>query len=139
MKSSVTSAKINGIYRMTVGTGVLRETVRKAGISWVSIDVSDVHDKGAVLEIFARELRFPDTFGGNWDALADCLQDLSWLPEKGLMVVLRGFPVFAATAPEASHKLLEILSATADFWRQRERVFMVAVDGCDDLPELPLP
>ena len=44
------------------------------------IDLAGCTDKAELLARIARTLRFPDWFGHNWDALADCLCDLSWLP-----------------------------------------------------------
>lgn len=43
--------------------------------------------KSDLLEDVAQCLRFPDYFGGNWDALEECVRDLSWLPPGA--VVLR--------------------------------------------------
>ena len=37
-------------------------------------------DKHDLLQRIAAMLEFPVTFGHNWDALADCLGDLAWLP-----------------------------------------------------------
>ncbi len=39
-----------------------------------------VRSKRKLLAILAGKLRFPGYFGGNWDALEECLADLSWLP-----------------------------------------------------------
>ena len=36
---------------------------------------ADAPDKAGVLAQLARGLKFPSHFGGNWDALADCLAD----------------------------------------------------------------
>lgn len=46
-----------------------------------------LESKGDLLEHLRRELRFPDWFGGNWDALEECLRDLGWLDYEA--VVLR--------------------------------------------------
>ena len=39
-----------------------------------------VRSKQKLLAILADKLRFPGYFGGNWDALEECLADFSWLP-----------------------------------------------------------
>jgi RNAse (barnase) inhibitor barstar len=48
--------------------------VARAGIP------ADVSDKMALLGLIAEQLSFPDYFSKNWDALEECLRDLSWLP-----------------------------------------------------------
>jgi RNAse (barnase) inhibitor barstar len=39
-----------------------------------------IRSKEKLLAILADRLRFPRYFGYNWDALEECLRDLSWLP-----------------------------------------------------------
>ncbi|WP_341647529.1 barstar family protein [Thauera humireducens] len=52
------------------------------------VELADCTDKAGLLRRFAEAFRFPDWFGHNWDALADCLTDLSWLPAPAYRVVL---------------------------------------------------
>jgi RNAse (barnase) inhibitor barstar len=40
----------------------------------------NIASKQALFATLARQLCFPDYFGGNWDAFEECLRDLSWLP-----------------------------------------------------------
>jgi barstar (barnase inhibitor) len=37
-------------------------------------------------------LKFPDYFGNNWDALIDCLSDLSWLEAAEVVIAHEGLP-----------------------------------------------
>jgi RNAse (barnase) inhibitor barstar len=39
-----------------------------------------IRSKQKLLNVLADKLRFPRYFGHNWDALEECLRDLSWLP-----------------------------------------------------------
>jgi RNAse (barnase) inhibitor barstar len=54
---------------------------RRAGklVVWVP---RGVRSKEKLLRLLSQALRFPNYFGGNWDALEECLHDLHWLPEK---------------------------------------------------------
>ncbi len=92
---------------------------RAAGLHCARIDLGDCRNKAALLERLATVLSFPDWFGHNWDALADCLDDLSWLPDAGHLLVLEDCRRFAAAAPQDYAVLLEILANVASSWRAR--------------------
>lgn len=139
MKTPEITALRNGIYRAPDNAARLRKAARRAAASWIAVDLGAVRGKRALLDALARVFMFPDSFGGNWDALADCLQDLSWLPERGWVVVLGGIEGFAAEAPADHALLLDILAAAASYWRQHERIFIVLVDGGAGLPEFSAP
>ena len=47
-----------------------------------------VRSKQALLAEYQRQLQLPGHFGWNWDALEDCLRDLTWLPPSRPIVVL---------------------------------------------------
>ena len=40
----------------------------------------NITSKHVLLATLATQLNFPDYFGENWDALDECIGDLSWLP-----------------------------------------------------------
>jgi hypothetical protein len=43
-----------------------------------AVDASGAHDKATFMRCLARDLRFPPYFGGNWDAVEECLADRDW-------------------------------------------------------------
>ena len=47
------------------------------------ISLAGCRGKRDLLQRIAASLAFPKSFGANWDALADCLGDLEWLPHAG--------------------------------------------------------
>jgi len=69
-----------------------------------------------------------------WDALQDCLTDLSWRPAPGYVVVLENCGGLAASAPETFATTLEVLRHTARWWAGEQVPFWVFVGGLADGP-----
>ena len=84
----------------------------------VRIDLSDCTSKAALIERFAGAFELPPWFGFNWDALADCLTDLSWMAADGYVIVLEHADAFAAANPTDFATALSILQEAADSWRE---------------------
>ena len=66
----------------------LIEAASALEFSVTRIDLAGCRDKDTALDRIAAALRFPEWFGANFDALADCLGDLSWLPADGYLLLL---------------------------------------------------
>lgn len=56
------------------------EAAEAAGRTVVRLDLSGVRSKAELMRRCGDALRLPEWVGGNWDALADALRDLSWVP-----------------------------------------------------------
>ncbi|MGI5453111.1 barstar family protein [Streptomyces sp. CA-249302] len=80
----------------------------------VTLDLDGVTDKAGLMDRCARDLRLPDYFGRNWDALADVLSDPGVWPdgaaEKGLLVVVRDWRPYAQARPDEWETALEVFS-----------------------------
>ena len=69
--------------------------------------------KEKLFGVLARRLRLPGYFGHNWDALDECLRDLSWLAREGRVVIVHeGWP-FAPTSPNMATYLAVLADAVA--------------------------
>ncbi len=132
--STTLCVRNNGVYRAPAAVALLQTIVRRTGLRWIVVDLRRARGKHALLSACARGFQFPASFGGNWDALADCLQDLSWQAEPGSVAVLRGAADFAVAAPDEYALLLEILRAAAEYWQPRGRVFIAISEGAAGLP-----
>lgn len=70
--------------------------------------------KQALLECYARQLGCP-WFGSNWDALADALNDLSWLNDRPVIIRHADLPFGAG---RRSRKIyLEVLADAVSRWQ----------------------
>ena len=82
--------------------------------------MQDVTDKVALLRRIAARLDFPAWFGENWDALEDCLTDLSWRESDGNVLVVEGFQFLPPRIAVCSSTCM--ISA-AQFWAGRGKPF----------------
>lgn len=87
------------------------------GFLQAHIDCTQVGSKEALLDAVSAALHFPDWFGHNWDALSDCLQDLSWLPAPGYLITFSHTEKLASTDAEAFSALIDVGRDAADQWR----------------------
>ncbi len=81
-----------------------------ASLHLTRIDLAGVADKAGLLRCMAAALRFPAYFGHNWDALEDCLSDLSWLPPGGYVLLFEHVDALQNAAGEDFDILLDILA-----------------------------
>ena len=117
----------SGVYRVTRS-----DAIDDAMSDAAQIDLKD----GNALHAISQALRFPDWFGGNWDALEDCLGDLSWRPGNGHVLVLRNWQ--ALTSDDLG-VLIDVLRSSAEFWQGRGKPFFaVLVDPQARLALAPL-
>ena len=97
-----------------------REALVEAGgalqFAVLPVDLRACADVDAAMCEIAEVLRFPDWFGENLDALADCLSDLTWLPSEGYVLVLENTGDWRALEPDTFDTVLEILNQTSERW-----------------------
>lgn len=86
------------------------------GIERLDLDTSRVTSEAGLLEELARVFRFPDYFGGNWDAADECLRDLSWLPARGYVLRVPEAESLWQRLPAAAGRLVETWLFCAESW-----------------------
>lgn len=125
----LSDASRSGVYRASHGRDIA-DALRGSKLELTRIDLAGVAGKEALLDRIAGALRFPAWFGRNWDALEDCLADLSWIDACGHVLLVEG-----ASATVERGILIDILRSAAAFWAERKRPFFAVLLG--SVPELP--
>ena len=109
----------SGVYRAS-RVDAIEDALRGSKLSLARIALQDVTEKVALLRRIAARLGFPAWFGDNWDALEDCLTDLSWREGDGNVLVMEGFQFLSA---EDLGVLIDVMITAAQFWASRGKPF----------------
>ena len=130
-----TANDIAGVYRLArKDVPALREAASELKQAFLNVDIHQAHNVPGFIKALSRDLAFPEWFGGNLDALHDCLTDFSWLPAPGYVITLDGSETLQANA--ASFAVFNaVLSNAAEEWQARRIPFRIFY--LDD--ETPLP
>ncbi len=131
------AGEAGGVYPIPPGVarGELEREARRRGLFYARADLAAARSQSDLVLAVARALRFPGWFGGGLDALADCAGDLSWLSDRGWVLVLDGVAGLdgldgvAETAPDGFAAVLEILREAAASWAQEGKPFIVLLGG----------
>lgn len=127
------TAGLSGVYAAPADTAALRARAAGSDLAWKDVDLARVRSKDELLRAMAGALEFPAHFGGNWDALEDCLGDSEYLPHAGYVMHLTHADLAQRALGEAWDTLLDILRESAAYWKGR-KPFVVLVDGAAGLP-----
>jgi RNAse (barnase) inhibitor barstar len=114
----------NGVYRIEGAVLPLPELL--------CLDARGIAGKTALLESIGQILDFPDYYGANWDALEECLFDLSWWEGPVCLLIEH--------ADRLGNGDLELLAdvwgEAAGAWGVAGRVCVLILQGAG-LPNLP--
>jgi RNAse (barnase) inhibitor barstar len=102
-----------GRYRLRDPAPVraLRDELSAAEWTMRIVDGAVMIDRATMFEEFAAACDFPDWFGANWDAFADCLKDLSWLPDRPTVVCWQRSGAFADRQPKVFATAGQVIDA----------------------------
>ena len=106
-----------GVYRvMCADVAPLLALAADEDVSVREIDLTGANEKRELIGRIHAALDFPDDWGRNWDALADGLNDLTWLGELApRLLVWRGMDTLHADAPEPEYRSCRRTSALPSF------------------------
>ena len=129
----LSDAAKSGVYAAS-GVEDILDATRGSELRVARIGLDGVSEKGALLDRIAAALEFPRWFGRNWDALLDCLRDLSWSEARGHVLLFENAERLGAGDRQT---LIEVLGEAATSWRGTDRSFFaVLIGAAPGLPEL---
>ena len=96
---------------------------------------------GSLLEETAKAMAFPDYFGHNWDALEECMTELTWIEGEGCVLLYDHVALLVAQHAEVWATFYAILQSAVAYWQERSRPFSVLLRNTgaieQSVPALP--
>lgn len=104
----------------------LRQLTQSRACALCEIDLQQVIDKSQLIRHMLDALACPYASSSNFDALADALRDLSWLPQqRGVVCVLHGTSTLEEKLPATMATLYAVISDAVAFGRASGRPLLV--------------
>ncbi|MGB9149689.1 MAG: barstar family protein [Burkholderiales bacterium] len=141
LKSLLAENKLGGVFQLTSADtqAEIEKMAKTAKLAYFHIEGKKIEKKEQFLNHAAVAMHFPEHFGNNWDAFADCLEDLSWHDAKGYLVLYDHYDGLASHAHGQFDTLLEIFQSAVEYWREQGKPMLVllrgkpAVDGVEKI------
>ncbi len=130
----------SGVYLLdeTVLTSEIEHLASDLDFTFFHLPGSRILSKQDFLKETALVLGFPDYFGHNWDALADCMTDITGGEGSGRVILFDRFDLFAESFPAEFTTAVEIFGESALFLSERGIACFVLLQGKSSAaPKLP--
>ncbi len=121
-----------GIYRLAsrAGAPAIAGAAGREGWRFFHLAGRDIASKADFLAACAQAMAFPAYSGQNWDALVDCLRDLSWAPApRGWVLLYDDAGRFAAARPDEFAVAVDILRSSVESWHATPTPMIVLLRG----------
>jgi RNAse (barnase) inhibitor barstar len=103
------------------GAGAFEYSSKDFARDHVVVSGSEITSRNELFRILANKLAFPEYFGENWDALIDCLSDLSWMDRDTVVLAHATLP---ALDQQTLRIYLECLQDVLGRRRDTDRPFL---------------
>jgi RNAse (barnase) inhibitor barstar len=129
----ITQAENAGVFFITESDfDAIEMAAQENDAHFCKIDLAQCHTKAQLLDAVASGLHFPPSFGKNWDALADCLNDLSWLTSEIFVIYFSNADRYRDAHEEDFKTLIEILEETSTHWSEQNSPFWAFLSVSDE-------
>jgi hypothetical protein len=115
---------------------VLNQQCSAGGLACFIVQGSEIRSKAAFLKAIGAAATFPGSYGENWDALEDCLTDLSWKSAQGYCLLFDQAGEFARTAPGEFSTALAVFRAAVEFWAAQKTPMWILLRDRGALPKM---
>jgi len=116
-----------GVHAWKGDSSGLAAAAAAAKFHFHAADLKDATNKQELLAAVAKGLSLPTHFCGNWDALADSVEDEEWLGKRGAVISLLHTAAYRKAHGVDWTTLEDILGEASDYWRERHKLFWVFV------------
>jgi RNAse (barnase) inhibitor barstar len=107
----------------------VQAAAKRAGFAFFHFEGKKIERKEQLLNHAASALHFPDQFGGNWDALEECLTDLEWVDAEGYVLYYDHIDGLLNAHPDQFETLVEILRDAVASWKEDGSAMVVLLSG----------
>jgi RNAse (barnase) inhibitor barstar len=131
-----------GVYHLPhMDKALIVSAAKAGGFAAYSVNLAKAGNKAQMLAAIAKGMEFPDWFGHNFDALADCLANMAWHRADGYGVLLEHCDGIHGKAEQDFVGALQVFEQAASDWREAGIPFWCLVemqaDGIAWLPTEP--
>lgn len=94
----------------------------------ISLNGAEIKSKEELFRYLSQAMKFPKYFGSNWDALEECLNDLSWLPAKGYVLRFANANNFINNCSSDFRMFVQIIESVSITWSIDKVDFILIVE-----------
>jgi RNAse (barnase) inhibitor barstar len=123
IETLLTRKRLSGMFHLNtaISADILRQRAEELGLRFFHIDGSRIISKQSLFDAISHEMAFPDYFGGNWDALFECIRDLGWIDAPGYVLLYADYQMLAQSDATSFRITFEIFADTVKHWDEIAR------------------